>query len=189
MVGSKFLKVKNCPYFLVCKWSATYLWKDLDEGYNFASDLITIGGLHTKLWPWKVVEVSTLTISGLTKCNLDVSLVERHIVYYKGEGGSFPQVRAVVSLVSPILPVVRPNTKSAPVMHWPTCCLVLCKSVWVNKCLSFFLVLSQSSSMPLYPPKVLWAKECAPTLDFFIVFTLDSHLSLSKSLRARHCCK
>jgi len=27
-----------------------------------------------------------------TKCHLDVGLVERHIVYYKGEGGGFPQV-------------------------------------------------------------------------------------------------
>jgi hypothetical protein len=27
--------------------------------------------------------------------------MERHKVYYKGEGGDFPQVRAVVSLVNP----------------------------------------------------------------------------------------
>jgi hypothetical protein len=49
--------------------------------------------------------------------NLDVGLVERHKVYYKGEGGGFPQVRALVSLMSPNLPVVSPNTKSAPTMH------------------------------------------------------------------------
>jgi hypothetical protein len=36
----------------------------------------------------------------MTKCHLDVGLVERHKVYYKGEGGGFSQVRAVVSLVS-----------------------------------------------------------------------------------------
>ncbi len=36
-----------------------------------------------------------------TKCHLDVGLVERHKIYYKGEGGGFPQVRAVVSFVSP----------------------------------------------------------------------------------------
>jgi len=52
-----------------------------------------------------------------TKCHLDVGLMERHIVYYKGEGGGFPQGRAMVSLVSPSLPVARPNTKSAPIMH------------------------------------------------------------------------
>jgi hypothetical protein len=67
--------------------------------------------------------VPTLAISGLqlgsvkTKSHLDVGLVERHIVYYKGEGGGFPQVRSVVSLVNPNLFVIRPNTKSAPIMH------------------------------------------------------------------------
>jgi len=30
-----------------------------------------------------------------------------------GEGGGFPQVRAVVSLVGPKLPVACPNTKGA----------------------------------------------------------------------------
>ncbi len=46
-------------------------------------------------------------ISGLslgsprTQSHLDVVLVERCRVYYKGEGGGFPQVWAVVSLVYP----------------------------------------------------------------------------------------
>ncbi len=35
-----------------------------------------------------------------TKSHLDVAPVESYIVYYKGEGVGFPQVRAVVSLVS-----------------------------------------------------------------------------------------
>jgi hypothetical protein len=52
-----------------------------------------------------------------TKYHLDVGLVERHKVYYKGEGGGFPQVWAMVSLMNPSLSVVRPNTKSAQTMH------------------------------------------------------------------------
>ncbi len=48
--------------------------------------------------------------------------------------------------------------------------------------MSFFLVPSQSSSKPLYPPQVLRAKEHAPILDSSVVFTSNSHLSLSKSL-------
>ncbi len=52
-----------------------------------------------------------------TKCHLDVALVERRKVYYKGEGGGFPQVWAVVSLVSPNLLVAHPSTKSAQTMH------------------------------------------------------------------------
>jgi hypothetical protein len=69
------------------------------------------------------MEILTLGISKLpfgslgTKCHLDVGPIEKHIVYYKGEGGGFPQVRAMVSLVSPSLPVVRPNTKSVPNLH------------------------------------------------------------------------
>jgi len=41
----------------------------------------------------------------------------RRKVYYKGEGDGFPQVRAVVSLVSSSLTVVRLNTKSVPAMQ------------------------------------------------------------------------
>jgi hypothetical protein len=42
-----------------------------------------------------------------------MGVVERHRVYYMGEGGGFPQVRAVVSLVSLELPVACPSTKGA----------------------------------------------------------------------------
>jgi hypothetical protein len=52
-----------------------------------------------------------------TKSHLDVGLMERDKVYYKGEGGGFPQARAVVNLVSPSLPVAYPSTKSASTMH------------------------------------------------------------------------
>jgi len=64
-----------------------------------------------------------LGISGLpngslgTKCHLDVGLVKRNRVYYKGEGGGLPQVQAMVSFVSLSLPMVRLNTKSAPTLH------------------------------------------------------------------------
>jgi len=103
--------------------SSLYLWKVLDKGYNFALDFISIKGLHVKLWAYKVARVLVVKILGFplgnpgTKCHLDVGLVERHKVYYKGEGGGFPQARAVVSLVNLSLLVVRPNTKNAPTMH------------------------------------------------------------------------
>ncbi len=68
----------------------------------------------------KVVGVPAMRISGLTlgspgtKCHLGANPVAKHKVYYKGEGGGFPQVWAMVSLVNSSLPVVCPNTKSAP---------------------------------------------------------------------------
>jgi hypothetical protein len=71
----------------------------------------------------KVAKVPSLRILGLplgslgTKCHLDVALVETHKVYYKGEGGGFPQVWAMVSFVSWNLPVALPSIKSAQTMH------------------------------------------------------------------------
>jgi len=38
----------------MCKWCVTYRWKDLDEGYNFSLKLVSIEGLHKKLWASKV---------------------------------------------------------------------------------------------------------------------------------------
>jgi hypothetical protein len=48
------LKVGNCLDLLACRWRATYRWKALDEGYNFALNLILIESLHTKLCAPKV---------------------------------------------------------------------------------------------------------------------------------------
>jgi len=106
---SRPLKFRNRPDFLAWRWRATYCWKTLDEGYNFVLNLISIGGLHTKLWAPKVVGVPSLG-----KCHLDVGLVERHKIYYKGEGGGFPQVQAMVNLN---FPVAHLSTKSASIMH------------------------------------------------------------------------
>jgi len=92
--------------FVAYRWHATFRWKDLDKGYNFSLDLISIRDLHAKLWGPKIMEVPTLVISRLpfgrpgTKSHLDVGLVGSHKVYYKGSGGDFPQVQAVMSLVS-----------------------------------------------------------------------------------------
>jgi hypothetical protein len=85
----------------------TYHWKFFDEGYNFALDFIAIGGLHAKLWAPKVTGILIVGIlifpfgrvplgSPGTKSHLDVAPVERCRVYYKGEGGGFPQVRAIL---------------------------------------------------------------------------------------------
>ncbi len=174
---SQPLKVGNRPDFRACRWRATYRWKNFDKGYNFVLDLISIRGLHTKLWRPKVAGVPTLAISGFplgshgTKNHLDVGPVERCRVYYEGEGGGFPQVRAVVSLVCPFCPwlVLAPKVFQLFTNHLA---LVLCRSVWVDKPCQFFLVPSRSSSTPFYPSKVLWAKERASTPYSFIIFCL-----------------
>jgi hypothetical protein len=105
------------------RWHEIYRWKVVEEVYNFASGLITIGGFHAKLCASKVAKVPIVGILGLplgspiTKWHFDVGLVEKHIVYYMGEGGGFPQVWVVVSLVNLNLPMVHLSTKSAQIMH------------------------------------------------------------------------
>ncbi len=125
-------------------------------------------------------------ISGLplrspgTKSHLDVAPAERHKVYNKGESGVFPQVQVVVSLVSLSCPwsVLTPKVLQLCIKHLV---LILCRFVWLIEACQFFLVPSQSSSTPFYPSKVLWARERAPTLHSFVVFSLDSHLRPSRS--------
>jgi hypothetical protein len=109
---SRPLKVKNCPNYLACRWHVTYHWKAVNKGYNFVLDLTSIRVLHTKLWASKVAGVPILT-----KWHLGAGPMAKHKVYYKGKGGGFPQIRAVVSLMSPCLPVAHPCTKSVPIMH------------------------------------------------------------------------
>jgi hypothetical protein len=59
------LKVGNWPGFLAYRQRATYHWKALDKGYNFALNFITIGGLNKKLCALKVAGVPVVTILGL----------------------------------------------------------------------------------------------------------------------------
>ncbi len=151
-------KVGNQPDLLSCMGRATYLWKALDKSYNFALDYTSIRGLLTKLWGSKIAGVPADGISGLPlgspgkKNHLDVASVESCRVYYKGEGGGFPQVRAVVSLVCPCYPwlVLAPRVLQLCTNHF-VC--VVCRPMWVNEACQLFLIPSWSSNTPLYPSK------------------------------------
>ncbi len=63
--------------------------------------------------------VQTRTVSGLflgspgIKNHSNIGAVERCREYYMGEGGGFPRVQAVVSLVSLRSPVACPSIKGA----------------------------------------------------------------------------
>ncbi len=65
----------------------------------------------------KVLRVQTETVSGLhfgspgKKSHLDVASVWSYKEYYKGEGGGFPRVRAVVNQVSLSRPWLVPTPK------------------------------------------------------------------------------
>jgi hypothetical protein len=112
------IKSQESTDFHVCRWRAIYRWKTLNKGYNFSLDLTSIGGLHTKLRASKVARVPILGSGSLgTKWHLGVGPMAKHREYYKGEGDGFPQVRAMVTLVSLCLPMVSSCTKSALAMH------------------------------------------------------------------------
>jgi hypothetical protein len=131
---SRPLKFGNWLDFLICKRHVTYCWKGLNEGYNFTSDLITIKSLHAKLCTFKVAGIVVVIISRLplespgTKSHLDVAPIKRRIIYNKGEGGGFPQVRTMVSLVCSSCPwlVLTPKVLQLCIHHFV---LVLCRSV------------------------------------------------------------
>jgi len=140
-------KVGNRPNLLSFRGRATYRWKALNESYNFASDCTLIGGVLTKLWGSKVAGVPT---GG--KSHLDVGSMASHKVYYKGEGGGFPQVRAVVSLMCPCCPwfVLARRVLQLCTNHFMW---VVCRPMWVSEACQLFLIPSRSSNMPLYPSK------------------------------------
>jgi len=54
---SRPLKVKNRPDLNACRKNATHHWKALDDSYNFASDLVPIGGLSKELYSRKIIKV------------------------------------------------------------------------------------------------------------------------------------
>ncbi len=88
------LKVGNRLDFLAFRHGVTYCLKAFDEGIIFSLDFISIRSLHAKLCAFKIIGFLVVGISGLPhgslrkKNHLDVAPVERHRVYYKGEGGA-----------------------------------------------------------------------------------------------------
>jgi hypothetical protein len=97
----------------------TYRWKDLNEGYNFSLDFIAIEDLYTKLWAPKSGESHVWEFRGahLGISRQKVIWMWPLWIYYKGEGGGFPQVQGRGESYESKLPVGRLSTKSASTMH------------------------------------------------------------------------
>jgi hypothetical protein len=100
-------KVGNRPDLLGYRWRAIYRWKALDESYNFLHITFWLKVCSQNYGVPKLREAqlgrfrdSQVKILG-KKNHLDVGYVASHRRYYKGEGGGFLKVRAMVSLVCP----------------------------------------------------------------------------------------
>jgi hypothetical protein len=157
--------------------------KTLDKSYNFASDLTSIKGLHTKLWASKVTKVPILIISKLllgifkTKWHLGANPMAKHKIYYKGEGDeSYGSVFARNSFMH----------QKCSSYALTNSLFGLCRSVWVID-----LFVTHSSPYPKTPtcpstPKVLWIRERAPTPYPSIGFIFKFAIECTKEFGVHH---
>jgi len=183
---SRPLNVKNHLNFLVCRWSEIYHWKALDEGYNFASDLISIRSLHVKLWAPKVMGVLVVGIwDSRTKWHLGVGPMAMHKIYYKREGGGFLQVWPwwVLWVCVCLWLVCAPKCYNYALTNL---LFGLCRSVWVSEVLvNLPSPISELQHAPP-PPKCYELGSTPQLLLLPLSSPLDLQLSPSRSLGVRH---
>jgi hypothetical protein len=112
--------------------------------------------------------ISRLQLGSLgKKWHLGVGPMVRHREYYKGEGGGFPQVRVLVSLVSSCLFVTRPSTKNA----LTNLLFNLCRSMWViDSLVTLPSPYPEPPTRPFYPRSVASQGVC-PTFYPYVIFT------------------
>jgi len=102
---SRPLKVRNRPLPDVASRSAAWRWKAFDKSYTSGLNLVPIWVWGKELWASKVPGFQPGTVSGLQlgspekKSHSDVASAVRRREYYMGEGGGFPRIQAMVSLV------------------------------------------------------------------------------------------
>jgi len=173
--------------FLACKQRATYHWNALDEGYNFALDLISIRGLHTNLWAFKIVGIPILGISRFplgcpgTKWHLGVGPMAMHKIYYKGEGDGFPKFGPWWVLW---VHVCSWHVRASKCSNYTLTNLLfgLCRYVWVIDLL--INLLSPHLEGLAHPStlEVMWAKEHASTFSPSVVFAFGLVVESIKEL-------
>jgi hypothetical protein len=120
-----------------------------------------------------------------TKWHFGACLVAKHKEYYKGEGDDFLQVWATVSLTSNYEYVfARGSFVHQKCSNYALTNLLfsLCKIVWIIDSLIIFPNPYPRAPSHPFTFKMLRAREHIPTPYPFDVFTLDSQLSLSRSL-------
>ncbi len=112
------LKMKNVSIFIL-KIQISSFYRAICFLCGMATTGCKLGCLTSNVC---IMRIMNGTIQLIPLCStphivLWSSCEAKHKKYYKGEGGGFPQVQVVVSLVSPCLPMVHPCTKGVPTMH------------------------------------------------------------------------
>jgi hypothetical protein len=114
------LKVRNRPNFLAFRWRAISvgnlltrtitLFQSSSQSKVYKQSYEAPKLREPQLWKFRDSHLGVLRQN-------DIWIPAMHMIYYKGEGGGFPHVRAMVSLMSLSLFVARHSTKNAPTMH------------------------------------------------------------------------
>jgi hypothetical protein len=170
-------KVGNRLNFLACKRRARYRWKALDEGYNFALDLIANRGMHTKLWASKVTGIPTLGQNDIWVLVMWASI--EYTIRGKVVASPKSKVWWVLWICVCSWLVHAPKCSN----YAPTTLFFgLCRFVWVIE-----LLVNLPKSHPRAPahpstPEVQRAKECAQLLLLPLSSPLDLQLSPSRNL-------
>ncbi len=177
-IDSRPLKVRNHLDLLACRWCATYHWKTIDKGYNFALNLTSITRSYgpTKLRKSQFWEFHNFQLgSPMTKWHLGVGPTTRHKEYYKGGRWWLPPSpgcgESCESVVAHGL-FVHQNCSNYALTNL---LFSLCRSVWVIDLLVILLNPHLETSSHLSTPKVFWAKEHATIFYPSVIFTLWIH--------------
>jgi hypothetical protein len=121
-----------------CRWSATYLWKVLEESYKFALDLIPIGGQKQRVMTSQSPE-SLNWDSGLL---LGSPRTKSHSMWVPQRGAknivwgkvvASPESKSWWILWVQSCPWLVLTLKVLQKVNQPTCWLVWCRFEWVTK--------------------------------------------------------
>ncbi len=175
------IKSQESPLFLRCRWRDTYHSKALNKDYNFALDLTSIEGMHTKLWASKVVGVLILGVlefplgSPRTKWHLGIENTIRGKVVASSKSESWWVLW--VCVYSWFISASKCSNYTLTNLLFG-----LCRFMWVID-----LLVNLPSPHPNAPtrpstPKVLWAKESAPTFFPSVVFIFGLTIESIKEL-------
>jgi hypothetical protein len=167
-------EVKLTIWFSTTKSRELPHWKAFNEGYNFALDLISIEGLHTKLWAPKVVgipEQNDIWVLVMWPCT-------KYII--RGKVVASPKSELWWVLWVHIYPwfIRAPKCSNYALTNL----FSLCRSVWIIELLINFLSpIPKFQHTPL-PPKCYEPRNAPQLLLLSLSSPLDSQLSPSRSL-------
>ncbi len=163
----------------MCKWHPIYHWKALVDDYNFVLDITSIEGLHTKLCASKITSIPLENLK--TKWHLELALWPSTKNNIKGKVVASPKSRPwwVVWVYVCLWLIRAPKCSSYTLTNL---LFGLCRSVWIIDLLVNLPsphpgVLARPST-----PKVLQAKEQAPTPFPSVVFTFGLTIESTKKL-------